>query len=255
MMKVHRRICLSKRCSDERHGGWIAEEQLCALLVLKDKVITGGKIRQRSNRADRISRHGLRAESRHDDEVSVLEHLHALRRLEDSVPPVPDDRVSEQNEVLRMGVSGYAQRDHHKDREQCHKQEDSFRRCVREKRTVERIRVQFSPARPQVSRTWLPGRARPAAKTHTLETIRELDEPYGGEGARLTWRQMTEHLKLINDADLAYPIILSATGEVMDGRHRIAKAAMTGRDVIEAVQFEIDPPPDYIGREPDELPY
>jgi len=66
---------------------------------------------------------------------------------------------------------------------------------------------------------------------------------------------MTEHLKLINDADLAYPIILSATGEVMDGRHRIAKAAMTGRDVIEAVQFEIDPPPDYIGREPDELPY
>jgi len=62
-------------------------------------------------------------------------------------------------------------------------------------------------------------------------------------------------MKLIHDADLAYPIILSATGEVMDGRHRIAKAAMTGRDVIEAVQFEIDPPPDYIGREPDELPY
>ena len=62
-------------------------------------------------------------------------------------------------------------------------------------------------------------------------------------------------MKLINEADLSFPIILSATGEVMDGRHRIAKAALEGCDVIEAVQFAIDPPPDYIGRGPDELPY
>ena len=88
-----------------------------------------------------------------------------------------------------------------------------------------------------------------------LENIRELDQPCAGDGASWTWRQMAEHVKLINEADLTYPIILSATGEVMDGRHRVAKAAMSGCGAIDAVQFEVDPPPDYIGREPDELPY
>jgi hypothetical protein len=63
------------------------------------------------------------------------------------------------------------------------------------------------------------------------------------------------HIKLINEADLSFPIILSANGDVMDGRHRIVKAALDGNDGIEAVQFENDPAPDYIGRGPDDLPY
>ena len=41
----------------------------------------------------------------------------------------------------------------------------------------------------------------------------------------------------------------------MDGRHRIVKAALEGNDVIQAVQFEDDPAPDYVGRGPDDLPY
>lgn len=41
----------------------------------------------------------------------------------------------------------------------------------------------------------------------------------------------------------------------MDGMHRVAKAALQGRNEIEAVQFDEDPDPDYVGREPDELPY
>ena len=92
-------------------------------------------------------------------------------------------------------------------------------------------------------------------KNVPLGDIRELDEPYGGEDAKLTWRQIAEHIQLINDADLSYPIILSADGHVMDGRHRVAKAAASGRDFIEAVQFETDPAPDYVGCSPDELPY
>ena len=88
-----------------------------------------------------------------------------------------------------------------------------------------------------------------------LEEIRELDQPCGGDGARQTWRELLGHIKLINEADLSYPIILSASGEVMDGRHRVVKAALEGNDVIEAVQFESDPEPDHIGREPDDLPY
>jgi hypothetical protein len=88
-----------------------------------------------------------------------------------------------------------------------------------------------------------------------LDDIRELDQPCGCEGARLTWRELLGHMRLINDADLSYPIILSASGEVMDGRHRVVKASLEGNDGIEAVQFESDPDPDYVGRGPDDLPY
>ena len=88
-----------------------------------------------------------------------------------------------------------------------------------------------------------------------IEDLGELDRPWSGDGDAHTWREMIAHIKLVDASDLSFPIILSAGGEVMDGRHRIAKAAMSGYDVIEAVQFDVDPPPDYIGREPDELPY
>ncbi len=56
-------------------------------------------------------------------------------------------------------------------------------------------------------------------------------------------------------ADLAYPIILDSAGRVMDGMHRIGKALMLGHDYIDAVQFTVDPAPDYLGCDPDTLPY
>lgn len=90
-----------------------------------------------------------------------------------------------------------------------------------------------------------------------LRAIRELDEAYwfGGEDARPTCRAVAEHARLIEETDLRYPIILSADGRVMDGMHRVAKAYLEGRAEIEAVQFEIDPEPDYVGVAPDALPY
>ena len=88
-----------------------------------------------------------------------------------------------------------------------------------------------------------------------LTDIRELDEEWTGEEERPTWRTLVSHLRLIEQADLAFPIILSASGAVMDGRHRIAKAVWQGRDRIDAAQFDEDPPPDHIGLGPDELPY
>ena len=88
-----------------------------------------------------------------------------------------------------------------------------------------------------------------------LSDIRELDEEWVGGEERPTWRTMVSHLRLIEQADLAFPIILSASGAVMDGRHRIAKAVWQGRDRIDAVQFDADPPPDHVGLGPDELPY
>jgi hypothetical protein len=87
-----------------------------------------------------------------------------------------------------------------------------------------------------------------------LEAIRELDEAWSVD-ERVTWRTIIEHVRLMDASDLAYPIILSSAGRVMDGMHRIAKSAREGRADIEAVQFDVDPPPDHVGRGPDELPY
>jgi hypothetical protein len=66
---------------------------------------------------------------------------------------------------------------------------------------------------------------------------------------------MLAHLELIDAADLAYPIILAADGSVMDGMHRVAKALRERRREIEAVQFAVDPDPDYVGRRPEDLQY
>lgn len=62
-------------------------------------------------------------------------------------------------------------------------------------------------------------------------------------------------VRLIDAADLSYPIILSASGGVMDGMHRIVKAVLDGRTTIDAVQFDEDPDPDHVGVGPDDLPY
>jgi hypothetical protein len=89
----------------------------------------------------------------------------------------------------------------------------------------------------------------------SLSDIKELDEVWYGEDEQPTWRSMIEHLKLIQEADHVFPIILSARGSVMDGMHRVAKAVLQGSQEIEAVQFTEDPEPDYVGRGPNELPY
>lgn len=93
--------------------------------------------------------------------------------------------------------------------------------------------------------------------TVPLKMIREFDEPFwfGGGSNAATCRAIVEHCRLIDSADLSFPIILSADGRVMDGMHRVCKAALLGLESIEAVQFTEDPAPDHVGRDPDELPY
>lgn len=88
-----------------------------------------------------------------------------------------------------------------------------------------------------------------------LSAIRELDEEWFGQEERPTWMAMLEHIRLIESSNLSYPIILSASGAVMDGMHRVAKAALRGLKEIEAVQFNTDPEPDHIGVAPGDLPY
>jgi len=90
-----------------------------------------------------------------------------------------------------------------------------------------------------------------------LTAIREIDEPYWSTGYEhsLTCRNVVEHARLIQEADLSFPIILSNDGRVMDGMHRVAKALLQGHSHIAAVRFAFDPEPDYVGVHPDSLPY
>lgn len=89
----------------------------------------------------------------------------------------------------------------------------------------------------------------------SLADIRELDQAWFGESEDATWRSLVGHVALMDQADLAYPIILAADGAVMDGMHRVAKALRLGHTTIAAVQFATDPAPDHVGRGPADLPY
>ena len=60
---------------------------------------------------------------------------------------------------------------------------------------------------------------------------------------KLTLREMVMHMKAVNDADLDTPIILDEDGELMDGRHRLMKAMLTGEETIKAVRFDENPSP------------
>ena len=89
-----------------------------------------------------------------------------------------------------------------------------------------------------------------------LTDIRELGEPFSSESEETaSWRSMIEHIRLIETADLRFPIILSSDGRVMDGMHRVVKALLDGWVTIDAVRFTVDPEPDHIDVDPNELPY
>ena len=90
-----------------------------------------------------------------------------------------------------------------------------------------------------------------------LSRIAEVDEAhwYAAGGQSPTCRSILEHLRLIEQADLDYPIILDANGRLMDGMHRVCKAIRIGATHIEAVRFPETPPPDHVGWRPEDLPY
>lgn len=59
----------------------------------------------------------------------------------------------------------------------------------------------------------------------------------------ISLRDMVMHMKAVNAANLDYPIILDEDGILMDGRHRIMKAILTGAKTIKMVRFDENPPP------------
>ena len=53
-----------------------------------------------------------------------------------------------------------------------------------------------------------------------IDDIREIDETYWASNGEIMCRAVVEHAKLIQEANLSFPIILSADGRVMDGMER-----------------------------------
>lgn len=49
------------------------------------------------------------------------------------------------------------------------------------------------------------------------------------------------HVKLVNEADLSYPIILDWLGGIADGRHRLIKALVLGHTTIKCVRMKYKP--------------
>ena len=61
-------------------------------------------------------------------------------------------------------------------------------------------------------------------------------------------QSMVREIVAVNLADLRYPIIISTDGLVLDGCHRLVKAALEGIGVIPAVFIDVNkdlPAPDY----------
>ena len=90
-----------------------------------------------------------------------------------------------------------------------------------------------------------------------IADIAEIDEThwYDHEGDSPTCRSLLNHMRLIDEVDLGYPIILDQNGRVMDGMHRVCRAVRDGKDTILAVRFSTTPEPDFVGCDPDKLPY
>lgn len=67
---------------------------------------------------------------------------------------------------------------------------------------------------------------------------------FGPPRQPMLWRDVGDEARRILNADLKYPIILSAEGNVMDGMHRILKCYVFGAPTVPAVRFVQTPPPD-----------
>ena len=74
-----------------------------------------------------------------------------------------------------------------------------------------------------------------------IAEIREFDEDCWFGGRAPSCREVAEHARRIQEADLGHPVILRSDGQLMDGGHRIAKAWLAGRQVAYAVRSRSTP--------------
>ena len=54
-------------------------------------------------------------------------------------------------------------------------------------------------------------------------------------------RSFIEHMRMVVDADLSYPVLMNEDGFIIDGRHRLSKAILNKQKTIKGVRFMKDP--------------
>lgn len=91
-------------------------------------------------------------------------------------------------------------------------------------------------------------------KSIPLSDIKEIDEAYWFDSPP-SCRQILGHIRLINEIEGEYPIILDLNGRLMDGMHRVMRALLRKEQYIKAVQFDNEIAPDFIGIDENDLPY
>ena len=91
----------------------------------------------------------------------------------------------------------------------------------------------------------------------SLSEIAEADELWWYQDAKdiPTPRSIANHMALVAQTDLKYPIILCEDGRLMDGMHRVVKALLEKKKTILAVRFSPTPTPDFINVDPSQLRY
>jgi hypothetical protein len=138
--------------------------------------------------------------------------------------------------------------------------EQSARACIGRKTGVVRKQYHFWQGEHGVD-AWDVDRLIELSRDLPLEEVEvadidEIDSQYWFDGSeRPTVRKIVEHLRLVQDVDPSYPVILGPDGRVMDGMHRIARALLEGRATITARRLPVVPDPDYRDCHPDRLPY
>ena len=88
-----------------------------------------------------------------------------------------------------------------------------------------------------------------------LSQIAEIQQAYWFPNTHPSTADIVEHMRLVEAADLAYPILMDAEGKLMDGMHRVAKALLAGHSHIHAQLLPQTPVPDFINVDVDSLPY
>ena len=71
----------------------------------------------------------------------------------------------------------------------------------------------------------------------------------GPKNVEPTVRKVAERARDIFSADLSYPIIMTRSGDVLDGAHRIAKAYLQSERTIAAIVIDDCPPADGVVEE------
>ena len=88
-----------------------------------------------------------------------------------------------------------------------------------------------------------------------LQHLAEIGQSYWFPDNHPTTTEIIEHMRLVEAADLAYPILIDAEGKLLDGMHRVAKALLAEHSHIHAQQLPHTPAPDFINVDLDSLPY